>query len=138
MFSFINFIQSLIKKMKQNKGLWFTTLTLVSTFGILASMFLINYMSNNVAQKIYMKVHRVNSTHLENILDQKYDTLLSISEVIAIQPDITANINSKSDKSINDYLETAQETINKTLGSDPVMVHYYAKEFKASKSENFK
>ncbi|MBD3793138.1 MAG: hypothetical protein IE889_03120 [Campylobacterales bacterium] len=138
MFSFINLLQSLANRMKKNKGLWFTMLTLLSTVGIILSMFLINYMSSNVAHKIYMKIHRVNATHLENILDQKYDTLLSISDILAIQPEIAANIKSKSDKSINNYLESVQTTINKTLGSDPVLVHYYAKDFTATKSENFK
>lgn len=138
MFSFINFIQSILKRIKQNKGLWFTILTVVSTFGIALSMFLINFMSSNVAEKTYMKVHRVNSTHLENILDQKYDALLSISNIMSIHPDIIANIKSRSDKSINTYLQMAQKTINEAVGMDPIKIHYYAKDFRASTSENFK
>lgn len=138
MFSFLNFIQSILKRIKRNKGLWFTVLTVLSTLGIAISMFLINYMSSNVAYKTYIKVHHVNSTHLETILDEKYDTLLSIGNILAIHPDIIANIKSKSDKSINSYLKKAQKTINSSTNIDPIIVHYYAKDFKASGSENFK
>ena len=137
MFSFLNFIQSMLKKLKQNKGLWFTTLTVLSTLGIVLSMTLINFMSSNVAHKTYMKVHRVNTTHLETILDEKYDTLLSIGSMLSIHPDIVKNIKSKSDKSINAYLDTVQKTINTTVKIDPIIIRYYATDYKASLSENF-
>jgi hypothetical protein len=136
MFSFINFIQSILKKLKKNKGLWFSILTIASIMGVLVSISLINIMTKDVAHKTYMQVHRVDTTQLSNMLDAQYDSLLAIGGIISIHPDIIANIKSKSDKSIDDILVTAQQTINDKVNIKPISIHYYAKDFKASKSEN--
>ena len=136
MFSFINFIQSILNNLKQNKGLWFSILTVTSIIGVLVSISLINMMSKDVAHKTYMQVHRVDTTQLSNLLDTKYDTLLAIGGIISIHPDVIANIKSKSNKSINDILLHAQETINDKVNIDPISIHYYAKGFQATKSEN--
>ena len=104
MFSFINFIQSILAKLQKNKGVWFTILTVASVLGVLISITLMNIMTNDVAKKTYLEVHRVDATQLGNILDNRYDSLLSIGGVIAIHPDIIKNIKSKSDQSVNDIL----------------------------------
>jgi len=136
MFSFINFIQAILKNLKQNKGLWFSILTVSSVIGVLISISLINMMTKDVAHKTYMQVHRVDTTQLANLLDNEYDTLLAIGGIISIHPDVIANIKTKSDKSINDILKTAQETINEKVNIKPIAIHYYAKDFQSSNSEN--
>ena len=136
MFSFINFIQSILAKLKKNKGIWFTILTVSSILGVLISISLMNMMTNDVARKTYLEVHRVDITQLSNILDNRYDSLLSIGGVIAIHPDIINNIKSKSDKSVNDILLAAETTINERINISPIQVRYYAGSYKASKSEN--
>jgi hypothetical protein len=136
MFSFINFIQSILSKLKKNKGLWFTLLTVASVVGVLASITLMNMMTSDVAKKTYLEVHRVDTTQLHNILDSRYDSLIAIGGVLAIHPDIVANIKTKSDKSINDLLDHAKKTINDRVYLDPIGISYYAKEYKSTKSEN--
>jgi hypothetical protein len=136
MFSFINFIQSILKNLKQNKGLWFTILTISSVAGVLISISLINMMTKDVAHKTYMQVHRVDTTQLSNLLDAEYDTLLAIGGIISIHPDVIANIKSKSDKSTNDILKNIQTTINEKVNIEAVALHYYAKDYKATESEN--
>lgn len=136
MFSFINFIQSILSKLKKNKGLWFTLLTVASVIGVLASITLMNMMTSDVAKKTYLEVHRVDTTQLHNVLDSRYDSLIAIGGVLAIHPDIIANIKTKSDKSINDLLNMAKKTINDRVYLDPIGISYYAKEYKSTKSEN--
>lgn len=138
MFSFLKFIQSIANRLKKNKGLWFTILTVLSVLGIFISITLINTMTTNVADKIYMKVHRDSANFLENALETHYDSLLSVGGVVAIYPQIIQNIKTKSDKSINDILMQAQQSINSRVNIDPVKLNYYATSYKATKSENFK
>ncbi len=138
MFSFINFLQSILRKLQKNKGVWFTVLTVSSIMGVLISISLMNMMTSDVSHKTYLQVHRVDTNQLDNLLDNKYDTLLAIGGVISIHPDIVANIKSQSDKSLNDFLEASAKTINDRVNIDPLQVRYYAKDFEASQSENFK
>jgi len=137
MFSFINFLQSILRKLQKNKGIWFTVLTVASVMGVLISISLMNMMTNDVSHKTYLQVHHVDTTELDNMLDNKYDSLLAIGGVIAIYPDIIANIKSKSDKSLNDLLDFASKAINERVNIAPLQVRYYAKDFKSSLSENF-
>ncbi len=138
MFSFLKFLQSIINKVQRNKGLWFTILTVTSIIGVLISITLINMMTTNVANKIYAQVHRVNTNQLENILETRYDSLLSVGGVVAIDPQIIQNIKTKSDKSIHDILLKMQKAINTRVNIDPVKLNYYAASYKTSNSENFK
>jgi hypothetical protein len=136
MFSFINFLQSILQKLKKNKGVWFTVLTVASVMGVLISISLINIMTTDVSHKTYMQVHRVDTMQLENILDTKYDSLLAIGGVVSMHPDIIQNIKSQSDKSINDLLKILSNSINTKLNLDPIKIKYYATDYEATLSEN--
>ena len=136
MFSFINLIQSLTDKFRKNKGLWFTILTTLSIMGVLASITLMNFMTSDAARKTYMEVHRVDTTQLYNILETRYDSLLSIGGVVAIHPDLIANIKSKSDKSINEILAETKKSINNRVNIEPINISYYAKDYKSSQAQN--
>ena len=138
MFSIINFLQSILQKLQKNKGVWFTVLTATSVLGVLISISLINMMTSDVSHKTYMQVHRVDTIGLENILDTKYDSLLAIGGVLALHPDLIANIKSKSDKSVNDLLATTTKTINDRVNISPIIIRYYAKEYDTTLSENKK
>ncbi len=138
MFSFVKFIQSILSRLKKNKGLWFTLLTVLSVLGVLISISLMNIMTEDVEHETYMQVHRVDTTQLQNILDNRYDSLLSIGGVVAIHPDIIQNIKTKSDKSINDILNNVETTINQRVNIEPIAIRYYASSYKATKSQNEK
>lgn len=138
MFSFVKFIQSILSRLKKNKGLWFTILTVSSVFGVLISISLMNMMTSDVANKTYLQTHRVETIQLQNALESRYDSLLSIGGVVAIHPDVIANIRTKSDKSINDILKTAQKTINDRVNIEPIAIRYYASDYKSTESENEK
>ena len=45
--------QALLEKLKQNKRLWFTTLTVLSLFGIVSTLYYLNSMTSRAAKKLY-------------------------------------------------------------------------------------
>lgn len=138
MFSFMNFLQSVLQRLKRNKGLWFTVLSISSVIGVLISISLINIMTTNVSEQTYTQVHRVDTTQLDNVLDAKYDSLLAISGVLSLHPNIISDIKSKSDKSVNDLLALTSKTINNQVNIDPILIRYYAADYESTLAENSK
>jgi len=53
MFSFIKWFGTLIENAKKKKGLWFTLLTTVSLLGIFVSLYFVNFLVSDVAQKTF-------------------------------------------------------------------------------------
>ena len=53
MFGMILKFQALLEKLKQNKRLWFTTLTVLSLFGIVSTLYYLNSMTSRAAKKLY-------------------------------------------------------------------------------------
>lgn len=54
MFGFIKMLQQFIMKLKSNKRLWFTTVFIVSTIGIIGLTSLLIFVTSNVSQKVYI------------------------------------------------------------------------------------
>jgi hypothetical protein len=48
MFSFIKYLQGLKEVFQKNKGLWFTTMSILSILGIIVTMYIIITMTSNV------------------------------------------------------------------------------------------
>jgi hypothetical protein len=137
MFSFIKWFSSFFENLKKNKGLWFTFLTVISVAGIFTSLYFVNFLVGDVAQKTY-----------EN---QKNHYVLSLKNKISSQNsyiDAVATIVSK-DKSIADEFfaedENASQRIkqksalivaklNKSIGKKSINISFV--ESKKSKSFN--
>ncbi len=71
MFSLMNYLQGLKDKFKKNKGLWFTTITVVSIFGIVITMYIIMSMTSNVSEKVYQSMGKEYNTRINNFFDNK-------------------------------------------------------------------
>ena len=69
MFTFIKRLQELLAQLKKNKGLWFTTLSVISISGIFICMYVITTMTDRVSQEVYQSM----SKNYEQILDVKID-----------------------------------------------------------------
>jgi len=136
MFSFIKWLQASLSRLKQNKGLWFTTLSVLSSSGILISMYLINTMTTNVAHQTYMEEHRTDINHLDSLLMHEYDSLINIASILAIHPEVANAINNKKDKQLKTLLKQAQTAINKNANISPVTIKFYSKDHEIEHSEN--
>lgn len=82
MFSFIKRLQELMEKLKKNKGLWFTTLTLSAIIGIFVFMFILLNMTNSVKDKVYISIHEDYHNSLDNILSNKKSEYYSIIQAL--------------------------------------------------------
>jgi len=136
MFSFIKWIQATLSQLKRNKGLWFTTLTVLSVTGILTSIYVIHSMTTNVAHQTYMEERRTDINQLESLLLNRYDGLLTISSILSLHPQIIGGIKQKQNKNVQGLLDMASRTINANVNLAPIDMHYYAKNYKVEQSEN--
>ncbi len=82
MFSFIKWIASIFDKLKKNKGLWFTTITIVSLMGIFASLYFVNFLVGDVAKKTYenQKTHYI--SHIKNHIAIQKELVLATTSAI--------------------------------------------------------
>jgi len=136
MFSFIKFFQSFTTFLKRKKWLWFSILSFGSAAGVLVSMLFINMMTKDVAQQTFLEEHRLDSNLLSGFLTSRYDSLLSIGNILAMEPTIILHINKQEDKTLIELLDKTSQNINNKLNISPLSVKYYAKDYEASVSQN--
>ncbi len=94
MFTFIKRLQELIAQLKKNKGLWFTTLSIISVAGIFISMYVIMTMTDRVSEKVYTSMLGSYELKLDAKVENKYDEFKKIAAII------------KQDKPLLEALET--------------------------------
>jgi len=82
MFSFIKKLQELLSKIKRNKALFFTSISVISISGIIIFMYMILSMTDSAKEKVYTSVTESYFKSLENILKDKKQKYLEVSEVI--------------------------------------------------------
>jgi hypothetical protein len=82
MFSFIKKLQELLSKMKRNKGLWFTSISVISIIGIALFMYIILNMTNSVKEEVYKSITSSYFKSLENILKDKKQKYVEVAEAI--------------------------------------------------------
>ena len=66
MFSFFKFIQNTIKNLKQNKGLWFTILAVLSITGIFLSLYLLTHMTETASKDVYKSISKTYDKNFDN------------------------------------------------------------------------
>ena len=84
MFSFIKYIQELKERLQRNKGLWFTTITVISIIGIVTTMYIIMSMTSNVSQKVYKSMASEYNLRINNFFDERKKEFQKIV-ILAVQ-----------------------------------------------------
>lgn len=82
MFSFIKKLQELLSKIRKNKGLWFTSISVLSVSTIIIFMYVILNMTSNVKEEVHVSIKENYSKSLENILQDKKHKYLEVAEAI--------------------------------------------------------
>ncbi len=136
MFSFIKFFQSLTAFLKRKKWLWFSILSFGSAAGVLISMLFINMMTSDVAKKTFLEQHRLDTSLLDGFITSRYDSLLSVGNILAIEPKIITHINQQEDETLVALLNKTSQNINDKINISPLSIKYYALDYQASISEN--
>jgi len=136
MFSFIKWIQANLSALKRNKGLWFTTLTVLSSSGIILSMYLINTMTSSVAHDTYMEERRSDINQLDSLLLSRYDAMLTMGSILSLNPSLTKNIRADKEETVKKLLEKTTQTINNNVDISPITMRYYCQDHDVKDSEN--
>ncbi|HIP59788.1 MAG TPA: hypothetical protein EYH01_05090 [Campylobacterales bacterium] len=127
MFSFIKWFSTLIENAKKKKGLWFTLLTTVSLMGIFASLYFVNFLVSDVAQKTYenQKNHYVLGFKNKIISQNEYTeaVALSISKNKDIANEFFSN-DENSTKNIDKKSKAIVNKINSALGKKSLSISY--------------
>jgi len=137
MFSFIKWIQATLSTLKRNKGLWFTTLTTVSTMGILLSIYVINSMTSNVAHQTYLEERRVDVSQLDSLIFSYYDSLLNYGSIVSVNREFINGIKNKDSKKVNALLGKITNTINNNADISPLELRFYIKDHKVEGNQNY-
>ena len=111
MFSFIKYLQGLKEKFQRNKGLWFTTITVVSIIGIVLTMYLITTMTSNVSEKVYQSMAKEYRLKVVNLLDSKKEEYEKVALAILENKTLLQQIEQSKDKEI----EIFQKELNDRL-----------------------
>lgn len=111
MFSFIKYLQGLKEKFQRNKGLWFTTITVVSIIGIILTMYLITTMTSNVSEKVYQSMAKEYRLKVVNLLDSKKEEYEKVVLAILENKTLLQQIEQSKDKEI----EIFQKELNDRL-----------------------
>ena len=114
MFSFIKALQNFFSNLKKKKGLWFTTLTILSIIGISVSMYLLSNMTTSIAKEVYINMSSTYINNLEDKIEDKKNEFRKI--ILGLQTNDTFK-NNLDNKLI---IDSVLEYYNKNLSEDEV------------------
>ncbi len=91
MFSMILKLQAFLEKLKKRKALWFTTITILSIFGIISTLYYLNTMTHRATKNLY---EATNVSYFYDLESKIADSLLNLeivgSMLLANQEFVTA------------------------------------------------
>jgi hypothetical protein len=128
-------LENFLSNFKKNKGLMFTTLSIISVVGIFLSLYFVSYLVKDVAHKTYKNQQKRYSSELKTYLSKEKDLVLAISSTTSLDSkliklykndlNITENdINNEFKKIAKKYMEN----INKNLNRKDIKINYFISE----------
>jgi len=111
MFGFIKFIQITLKRIKENKRLWFTLIFLTSSLGIIFSIIFLNFITNNTQQKVFKSQSRMFESCYDNFHKMKLNEFKRLSAVLMSDNNLSELLTLGEQEQISTYFETLNETI---------------------------
>lgn len=131
LFSFFKWLENLFSNIKKNKGLLFTTLSILSVVGIFVSLYFVSFLVDDVAKKSFSSEQRKYSQEMKLIINKEKDFVLSVavtskldSELIDIYKDqnITAD---EIEKKYEQISKKFTQELNKNLSRKDISVKFY-------------
>jgi hypothetical protein len=115
MFSLIKKLQDLFEKIKGNKGLFFTSLSVVSITGIFLFMYLILTMTGSVKEEVYSSIESNYVTKLNSLFNSKRDNYTALANTILADQRIIDALASNNKA----YLNTQVTLFNELYKTNP-------------------
>lgn len=124
MFSFFKFLQQTLKNLKQNKGLWFTTLAVISIVGIFLSLYLLTHMTQSASEEVYESISTTYNKSYKNNVNEKQREFRRIIYTITSNNNFINNIQSNNLIAVQEDIKTYNEGFKKT-GSNSLESVFY-------------
>jgi hypothetical protein len=123
LFSFIKALQNFFSNLKKKKGLWFTTLTVLSIIGISVSMYLLSNMTTSIAKEVYINM---SSTYINNLEDKIEDKKNEYKRIIlGLQTNDTFKDNLNNKLVIDSILENYNKNLSE-MGFGQITLSFYS------------
>ena len=123
MFSFIKALQNFFSNLKKKKGLWFTTLTVLSIIGISVSMYLLSNMTTSIAKEVYINMSSTYINNLEDKIEDKKNEYRRI--ILGLQTNDTFKNNLNNKLVIDSILENYNKNLSE-MGFGQITLSFYS------------
>jgi hypothetical protein len=128
MFGMILKFQAFLEKLKQNKRVWFTTLTAVSLLGIFATISYLNTTTSRAAQNLYEATSANYSIELDSKINGALESITIFGTALLENPNFTATLGNQNNiAGINEQLKNIAAKINKP-DQTPLALELYNKD----------
>lgn len=125
MFSLIKRIQDLLKKIRNNRGLLFTSLSIISILGILIFMYFIMTMTSSIKDDVYESLKNNNNRSMDNLFDSRKKEYLKITNTILQDISIITHMRDFDKESISLYEDKFNELYSKNI-KYPLIIKFYS------------
>ena len=125
MFSLIKKVQELFYKLKENKGLFFTILSIVSISGIILFMYLIMTMTSSIKKDVYTSISNNAAQSIEGVMKSNQDLYKNLSKIVTSQNDVFNALKSINKADINN-LEKKYNKLFDNKTKYPIIFNFYS------------
>ncbi len=125
MFSFIKWFGSLIENAKKKKGLWFTILSTLSLMGIFVSLYFVNFLVSDVAQKTYENQKNHYVLTFKNKIASQNEYVDAIALTFSKNQDIANDFFAKDENAsirVKEKTKQISQKINASLGTPSIYI----------------
>lgn len=124
MFSLIKFLQEKIRQLKSNKGLWFTTLSVLSILGIIVTLAILTTLTSRVSKKVYNNMAETYELKIDTLFENKRSTYKKIAISLSNDSNLVNELNTNNSQA----LTTISKNINTGLsqsGFQSTVINFY-------------
>jgi len=125
MFSLIKKVQELFYKLKENKGLFFTILSIISISGIILFMYLIMTMTSSIKKDVYTSISNNAAQSIEGVMKSNQDLYKNLSKIVTSQNDVFNALKSINKADINN-LEKKYNKLFDNKTKYPIIFNFYS------------
>jgi hypothetical protein len=137
MFTFILRLQAWMEKLKKNKGLWFTSISVASVIGITLSLYYILSMNDRAADAVFKQFSEEVITQTDNLIEVNYEKLLAVAAVVGSSNVFQEAIAADDNARIGTVLSTGAQNVSAVLQSNIRMRFFDAEgNFRVGSDEN--
>jgi hypothetical protein len=120
-------LESFVSKIKSNKGLWFTLLSILSVFGIFISLYFVSYLVEDVADKTYERQKKQYTTSVKTDIMFNKDFVLAIATMTKNSRSVLDNFNKVDENSTDNLTSISNELsslINQNLARSDIKIEF--------------